>query len=978
MRALVISAFLLVLFLVTNAATLRGGIQTLFQIPQQPSAQTLEAQANGSGLHKYFKYGSGPFLVDGARFPTTSAGFNWTLGKGPSAIVQYTYRFLVLEKSVILVQSTPNTPATATGVLTEMPIRLRVPAEKYANRFGPNTAVSDYFLDTTADASGRAALPVGLLLTVLAGFIFMTIRYARVVRNPLRAFSIQGLGSTDIERSRELVHASRILDRSVVGTTEFVDGHLVYRKGRTAIVVPLRDTVMLFARMNRKQTVLEARMLNGHVYLVPVDTHEEAAQLMRAAWQQFPTTHFGVHHGLVMLWNNNRVHLCQTFLTLRDQNEALLQSSISAPINLPAPGQAAIPGPPPIEVRLASYPPSVESKPVLSGPVFAPPPPISGAPMHQLAYPLPSLADVALRPAIQPPSANTNAKFKKQMFEGRRGRATLESIASVGVALAFVVPAQFLPAPSGTAAPPKWSNTVKPLAKFVETTRGGAFLHPVPVDLLSAHDFDRISGNLSAPDISTCDNSSQCSQGAEPIDLRRTTLELLGLRTQAPTTSLDHAGPDGTTTSSANQRSSNDTSSEHDSDGLTSGAGTPKTIGFYSPVDKRLYVRGTELTSALQAVLVHELTHAWQDQHFDLDSTSNFATNSDADMAWRALVEADAMYVENAYLASLSEADRNQANAINNSAKLGNYSSYEWLPILETVFPYAAGPNYIKRLRESGGVDAVNAAFKNPPLRIAAIVSDSTSRGPTANITFTTQPDETVLYEEQVDMLTYFILASENPVAPYQLSDLAQDWNGAAVQLVAHGGTRCARLAYNTISGQALNMELSGLEIIPGLPVKTAVNASHGFASCSPPATTQPTDTFMNGAMTSRVTLDSWYVTAAFAETSKTTSSMDRCFASSIASASYGMSPDQRVSQEMVRNAAGNCGIAEEVLGISTPSSTPAKPESPAAGPLISGTPSSELPEPTVTPESSTTTAPAASMDSSDATEPATGFATSF
>ena len=41
-------------------------------------------------------------------------------------------------------------------------------------------------------------------------------------------------------------------------------------------------------------------------------------------------------------------------------------------------------------------------------------------------------------------------------------------------------------------------------------------------------------------------------------------------------------------------------------------------IGFYSYDDERLRIRGTELTPDVECVLVHELTHALQDQNFDL------------------------------------------------------------------------------------------------------------------------------------------------------------------------------------------------------------------------------------------------------------------------------------------------------------------------------------------------------------------------
>ena len=43
------------------------------------------------------------------------------------------------------------------------------------------------------------------------------------------------------------------------------------------------------------------------------------------------------------------------------------------------------------------------------------------------------------------------------------------------------------------------------------------------------------------------------------------------------------------------------------------------TLAFYDPIDERVRVRGTELSVGLEVTLVHELTHALQDQHFDVE-----------------------------------------------------------------------------------------------------------------------------------------------------------------------------------------------------------------------------------------------------------------------------------------------------------------------------------------------------------------------
>ena len=85
------------------------------------------------------------------------------------------------------------------------------------------------------------------------------------------------------------------------------------------------------------------------------------------------------------------------------------------------------------------------------------------------------------------------------------------------------------------------------------------------------------------------------------------------------------------------------------------------TIGFYSYEDERIRIRGTELTPAVESTLVHELTHALQDQNFDLGKRfeeldkADDANSSAASDGFDALVEGDARRIEDKWRASLSD-----------------------------------------------------------------------------------------------------------------------------------------------------------------------------------------------------------------------------------------------------------------------------------------------------------------------------------
>ena len=48
-------------------------------------------------------------------------------------------------------------------------------------------------------------------------------------------------------------------------------------------------------------------------------------------------------------------------------------------------------------------------------------------------------------------------------------------------------------------------------------------------------------------------------------------------------------------------------------------------LAYYDPKRERITVRGKELDVARRVTLAHELTHALQDQHFDLESLQRAA-----------------------------------------------------------------------------------------------------------------------------------------------------------------------------------------------------------------------------------------------------------------------------------------------------------------------------------------------------------------
>jgi len=83
-------------------------------------------------------------------------------------------------------------------------------------------------------------------------------------------------------------------------------------------------------------------------------------------------------------------------------------------------------------------------------------------------------------------------------------------------------------------------------------------------------------------------------------------------------------------------------------------------VGFYDPATKVLEVRGSDLTPYRREVIAHELTHALDDQLFDLGGDFGDGFLGERSFAARVAIEGDAVRVQQAYYGSMSGIDQAQ------------------------------------------------------------------------------------------------------------------------------------------------------------------------------------------------------------------------------------------------------------------------------------------------------------------------------
>ncbi|MGH9138986.1 MAG: hypothetical protein ACRD0G_18395 [Acidimicrobiales bacterium] len=139
-------------------------------------------------------------------------------------------------------------------------------------------------------------------------------------------------------------------------------------------------------------------------------------------------------------------------------------------------------------------------------------------------------------------------------------------------------------------------------------------------------------------------------------------------------------------------------------------------VGFYDPETDELVVRGAELTPYVRSVVVHELTHALDDQHFELDRPELEEATDESEFGFTAVVEGNARRVEDAYVESLPDGERAELEAEALIAGL-DPAIFEAPPVFVGLLqtPYSAGPELVGQLLEAGGQARLDAALAAPP-----------------------------------------------------------------------------------------------------------------------------------------------------------------------------------------------------------------------------------------------------------------------
>lgn len=214
-------------------------------------------------------------------------------------------------------------------------------------------------------------------------------------------------------------------------------------------------------------------------------------------------------------------------------------------------------------------------------------------------------------------------------------------------------------------------------------------------------------------------------------------------------------------------------------------------LGYYDPETGEMVVRGAADTPNLRITLVHELTHALDDQHFDLDRPELDDRPDEAGFAFSALVEGNASRVEAAYTASLSDEERADAEAEQQGYIDGiDISGFPPILLAQQQFVYRTGADFVQALYDEGGNAAVDQALEDPPTTTEQILEpeDWPDRDAVVEVP-APEADGEVVEESVAGQFLIHALASLSEDEP------TPEWDGDNTVLWQDGDQDCLRMA---------------------------------------------------------------------------------------------------------------------------------------------------------------------------------------
>jgi hypothetical protein len=387
-------------------------------------------------------------------------------------------------------------------------------------------------------------------------------------------------------------------------------------------------------------------------------------------------------------------------------------------------------------------------------------------------------------------------------------------IAAAGLA-AFVLLNQKDDKEAAASYPKEWDARILPYVKIVQKERGLTFLHPVAVRFLDDKAFEKTVRT---------DQSELSKDDRKQLEQMTGVMRALGLL-----------------------------SGDVDLFDAFNDAYGSGTLAYYSFDDQRVTVRGQKVTPAMRSTLVHELTHALQDQRFaigklqkrlDKQVKDDKDTTSESSVV-DAIVEGDARRVESLYRDSLSPKKRralDKSTQDQYDAAIGKLKKVPKVILTLVSSPYTFGEGLTEAVAGDGGNAAVDGLFRDPPTHDDVLLDPYRLLAGDTHAAHVALP-ELASGEKRFDggefgaVTWYFMLAERMPIV--DALSAVDGWDGDSYVAFERNGVSCIRAEYAGRNDAATGTMYRALQTwTAGGPTKAAsVTRDAGrirFESCDP------------------------------------------------------------------------------------------------------------------------------------------------
>jgi hypothetical protein len=144
---------------------------------------------------------------------------------------------------------------------------------------------------------------------------------------------------------------------------------------------------------------------------------------------------------------------------------------------------------------------------------------------------------------------------------------------------------------------------------------------------------------------------------------------------------------------------------------------TEQVAGYYDPKVQQFHLADWLELETQKPVMAHELTHALQDQHFNLRRFEKWPHgDSDAELAAHALIEGDATLAMTVYMAKNPLVALAFSRALTSGVATEQFNQAPRAMRESLIFPYLHGLEWATQLYRRGGWTMVSNAFTRLPL----------------------------------------------------------------------------------------------------------------------------------------------------------------------------------------------------------------------------------------------------------------------